>query len=101
MHLQEVANMSIMEINGLVLYIYHLLTYITNWETIEQLHRWIYNISHAIRKGEYGKQLKVLTGTNGESKIRKQPINLSEMYENNNELEDEIMTVGCLTSVVK
>jgi hypothetical protein len=43
--------------------------------------------SHAIRKGEYGKQLKVLTGTNGESKIRKQPINLSEMYENNNELE--------------
>jgi hypothetical protein len=76
--------MSIMEINGLVLYIYYLLTYITNLrscqlhqftdkllqqlygETIEQLHRCIYIISHAIRKGEYGKQLKVLTGTNGE-----------------------------------
>jgi hypothetical protein len=40
-------------------------------ETIEQLHRCIYIISHAIRKGEYGKQLKVLTGTNGEPKIRK------------------------------
>ena len=53
-------------------------------EIIEQLHRWIYILSHAIRKREYGKQLKVLTGTNGEPKIRKQPINLSEMYENNN-----------------
>jgi hypothetical protein len=78
MHLQEVASMSIMEINCLILYSSCQLHRFTDkllqqlyGEKIEQLHRWIYILSHVIRKEEYGKQLKVLTGTNGEPRIRK------------------------------